>query len=143
MAVMINASTEQPQASKGLRIALWIVQGLLIVSFGGSGAGKIPVDYNEFAKVALWVKHVSPGMVKFIGVMEVLGALGLLLPSVTRVMPKLTVAAAIGLLAIMVLAAGLHISIGEPQYVVINAVLGAMAVFVAWGRWKKAPIAPR
>jgi len=140
---MSNAPAVQPQASKGLRIALWIVQGLLIVGFGLSGAGKIPVDYNEFAKVAKWVAHVSPGMVKFIGVMEVLGALGLLLPSVTRIMPKLTVAAAIGLLVIMVLAAELHLSIGEPQYVAINAVLGAMAAFVAWGRLKKAPIAPR
>ena len=62
---------------------------------------------------------------------------------VTRIMPKLPVAAAIGLLVIMALAAGLHLSIGEPQYVVINAVLGGMAAFVAWGRLKKAPIAAR
>jgi hypothetical protein len=67
----------------------------------------------------------------------------MLLPSLTRIKPALTPAAASGLLTIMVLAAGHHVANGEAKLLPIHFVLGGMAAFVAWGRWKKAPIAPR
>ncbi len=136
------------KGGKGLRIGLWIAQGLLILGFGVSGAGKIPIDYAEFAKKAAWVSHTPPWLVRVIGVAEVLGALGLLLPSVTRIAPKLSGIAALGLLLIMILAAGMHIAIihesaFEAPFIGINVVLGAMAAFVAWGRLSGAPIPAR
>ena len=69
--------------------------------------------------------------------------MGLVLPSLTRILPRLTPIAAKGLLIIMILAAGHHLMNGEAKFVPVNAVLGGLALFVAWGRWKKAPIPPR
>jgi putative oxidoreductase len=83
------------------------------------------------------------GLTYFIGVAEVLGALGMILPAITRIRPKLTGLAGVGLLTIMVLALGFHIMRGELSHTPPVIVLGALATFVAWGRLKKAPIAPR
>jgi len=71
------------------------------------------------------------------------GALGLILPAVTRIRPKLTAAAGLGLVTVMVLAAAFHLSRGEAQVLPLNLTLGALAAFVAWGRSRKAPILPR
>jgi putative oxidoreductase len=71
------------------------------------------------------------------------GALGLVVPSATRIKPWLTPLAGAGLLTVMILASLFHLSRGEANLAPINVVLGALAAFVAWGRWKKAPIAPR
>jgi DoxX-like family len=82
-------------------------------------------------------------LVRFIGASELLGAIGLVLAAVTRSKPVLTALAAAGLVIVMVLAAGFHVSRGELQMLPPSLVLGAFAAFVAWGRFKKAPIAPR
>ena len=71
-----------------------------------------------------------------------LGAVGVVLPALTRVQPKLTPLAAAGLVVVMVLAMANHIMAGEFM-IVPNLVLGGLAAFVAWGRFKRAPIAPR
>jgi hypothetical protein len=78
-----------------------------------------------------------------IGVCELLGAVGLILPSATRVLPVLTPVAASALTLVMVLAAGTHFSYGELPVIGVNVVLGGLAAFVAWGRFRRAPIAPR
>jgi hypothetical protein len=67
----------------------------------------------------------------------------LLLPALTRIKPSLTALAGAGLATIMLLASLFHISRGEPQVLPVNLVFGGLAAFVAWGRWKKAPIAAR
>lgn len=83
-------------------------------------------------------------LTRFIGVMEVLGALGVLLPAATRIRPGLTPLAALGLFTIMVLATGVHVVRGDIATALpVVGSLGALAAFVAWGRGKKAPIAPR
>jgi putative oxidoreductase len=81
--------------------------------------------------------------VRFIGVAELAGALGLLLPALTRRKPVLTAWAATGLVVVMALAGVVHIARGEPQVVPVNLVLGGMAAFIAWGRFRGARIAPR
>ena len=80
---------------------------------------------------------------RFIGAAELAGALGLLLPSLTRIQPRLTVLAALGLIVVMVLASAFHLSRGEGAMLPMNLALAAVAAFIAWGRSKAAPIAPR
>ncbi|MFT3712139.1 MAG: DoxX family protein [Archangium sp.] len=136
-------STETTQPSKGLNIALWIVQVLLALAFGMAGLMKSTAPIEELAKQMVWPGAVPPALVRFIGVSELLGGIGLLLPSLTRIQPKLTALAAAGLVVVMILAAGFHVSRGEYGGLVPNFVMGGLAAFVAWGRFKKAPITPR
>ena len=127
--------------SKGLRIGLWVVQVLLAVAFGLSGAMKLAVPYAELLKQGAWVERVPEGLVKFIGVAELSGALGLILPAATRIKPFLTPLAAAGFVVIMVLASALHLSLGQPP--IAQLILCGLAAFVVWGRFRKAPITPR
>lgn len=140
---MTTASvTAAGSASKRWRIGLWTAQVLLALGFGAAGAMKTFTPIDELARTLPWVSDL-PELARFIGVSEILGALGLVLPAATRVAPVLTTLAAIGLVVVMVLAAGFHISRGEAHAVPVNLALGGLAAFVAWGRSRKAPIEPR
>jgi hypothetical protein len=99
---------------------------------------KLLTPMDQLAANMAWVNAVPELLVRFIGLAEVLGALGLILPAATRIQPQLTPLAAGGLALIMVLASIFHLSRGETFMLMPNAV-----VFVAYGRWKWAPIAPR
>lgn len=128
--------------SKGLNIALWIAQGLLAVAFIMAGFMKTTAPIDELAANGMsFVNSFSEGMVRFIGISEILGGIGLILPALLRIKPILTPIAAIALAVVMVLAAIYHISVGEPP--VPNIVLFALASFIAWGRLKKVPIQPK
>jgi hypothetical protein len=127
---------------KGLHIGLWIAQVLLAIGFGMAGIMKAVTPIDELAQKMPWTADL-PNLVRFIGVSELAGALGLLLPSLTRIKPKLTPLAGLGLVTVMILAMAFHISRGEFSALPINLMLGALGLFVAWGRYKKAPIAPK
>jgi putative oxidoreductase len=127
--------------SKGLRIGLWVVQVLLALLFGLSGTMKLAVPYADLLKQGAWVERVPEGLVKFIGVAELSGALGLILPAATRIKPFLTPLAAAGFVVIMVLASALHLSLGQPP--IAQVIIGGLAALVVWGRSRKAPITPR
>lgn len=135
-------SSASTSSRKGLRVALWSVQILLGLAFGMAGFMKSTTPIAELGQKMPWVNEVPDWLVRFIGVSELAGGLGLILPSATRIKPALTPLAALGLVTVMVFAAGFHLSRGEAG-LPINVVLGALAAFVAWGRWKAAPIAPR
>lgn len=126
---------------KGFHIGLWVAQVLLAIGFGMAGVMKLATPYAELAQKMAWAQHTPEALVKFIGVVELAGALGVILPAATRIKPVLTPLAAAGMVVIMVLAIGLHVSLGEVP--APNFVLGGIAAFVAWGRWRKAPISPR
>lgn len=127
------------QKSKVLHIGLWVVQVLLAFAFAMTGFMKIVSPIEQLAAGGMtFVNNFSPAMVRFIGVSEVLGALGLLLPAALRIKPFLTPLAAAGLCIIMVFAAMYHIAHSEP--IVPNLVMFTLAAFVAWGRYKKAAI---
>src|SRR5579884_1575006 len=81
------------------------------------------------------------GLTRFIGVSEMLGAIGLILPALTHVLPWLTIAAAVGLALVMVCAAVFHASRREYSPVSINVVLLVLALFIVYGRWMLAPLA--
>jgi len=130
-------------ASRALGIALWVAQVLLALGFGMGAFMKLTTPLDALAHKMAWVGAVPGGLVRFIGASELAGALGLLLPSLTRIRPRLTPLAAAGLLTIMVLAIPFHIVRGEAPVIKINIILGALAAFVAWGRTRRAPIPAR
>ncbi|EDQ31968.2 DoxX [Hoeflea phototrophica DFL-43] len=141
---MTTIDTNPVQAGKGWTIGLWGAQGLLAAMFLMAGSTKLMSGSAELVAMGMgWAENAPLFLIKFIGLAEVAGALGLILPSATRIMPHLTKLAATGLAVIMVLAAGLHITRGEFEVVPVNVILFALTAFVIWGRTKKAPIAPR
>jgi putative oxidoreductase len=142
MSTEATAGPVQGQRSK-LHIGLWIVQILLAVAFGMAGVMKLSKPIAELAAQMGWVKFYSPEMVRFIGAAELLGAIGLILPAATRILPGVTALAAAGLLVVMILAAVFHVTHDDLQHIPGSLVLGSLAAFVAWGRFKKAPIQAR
>ena len=118
-----------------MNIALWVVQILLAVAFLGSGLMKLTQPKEKIATSMAWAADFSPSTIKLIGLVEVLGALGLVLPAVTGIAPILTPLAAVGLALVMVGAAITHARRGESQMIVVNVVLLLLAAFVAWGRF--------
>jgi uncharacterized membrane protein YphA (DoxX/SURF4 family) len=117
-----------------MNIALWIVQVLLAGMF--LMAGVMKAFQYERAKASLpWVKDVPRGLVTFIGISELLGGLGLLLPAITGILPWLTPLAGAGLALIMILAIGFHASRREGSAIAFNSVLLVLAAFVAYGRF--------
>jgi len=126
-----------------MKIALWIVQILLAFAFGAAGAFKAFTPHAQLAEAMPWVLDAPVWLPTFIGVAEIAGALGLILPAATRIKPQLTPLAAIGLVIVMVLAMGFHLSRGEFAMVPPNVVLALLAGFVAYGRMTLAPVEPR
>jgi putative oxidoreductase len=123
-----------------MHIALWVVQILLTALFLMTGAMKAFMPLHEVAKTMRWVPDVPVGLVRFIGLAELAGALGLILPSATKIQPKLTPLAAVGLGVVVLLGAILHFTRGEGALTPLNFILAAMAAFVAWGMTQKSPI---
>jgi uncharacterized membrane protein len=136
-------STNDVSTSKVLHVALWVTQCLLAAAFLLAATAKLTTPVDQLAAKMPWVTGSMGAFVRVIGVSELLGALGLILPSVSRIKPGLTVLAALGLGTIMALAMVTHLSRGEVAMLPVNLVLGGLAVFVAWGRAKRAPIRAR
>jgi uncharacterized membrane protein YphA (DoxX/SURF4 family) len=130
-------------SSKVMHISLWVVQALLAAMFLMAGANKLFQPITELSKMLPWAAQVPEALVRFIGISELLGGLGLIVPSILRIKPVLTPAAAIGLALVMLFASIFHISRGEMSVIGMNFILMALALFVAWGRMKKAPILPK
>lgn len=131
----------EPKKNKTLNISLWIAQTLLAAFFLMTGVVKFTSSI-EAQRQMEWARHVSGGLIHFIGVVEIAGALGLLLPSILKIKPMLTPLAALSLAFVMVLAIALNISIGETNAVGLLVIV-AIALFIAWGRFKRLPIQPK
>jgi putative oxidoreductase len=122
---------------------LWAVQLLLGAGFIMGGLMKAVMPVAELAQDAAWITALPVALLRFIGVAELAGGLGLILPAATRIRPGLTPLAGLGLATIMALAFVFHIPRGEIDALPVNLVMGGLAALVAWGRWRKAPIQPR
>ena len=123
-----------------MNIALWIVQGLLAVMFLMAGFMKVSQTKHTLKERGMnWVDDFASGQIRLIGVLEILGALGLILPVLIGILPNLIPLAALGLALIMVGAAIFHIRRGEYPNMIINLVLLVMALFVAYGRFVLVP----
>jgi putative oxidoreductase len=128
----------------GWTIGLWAAQVLLAAFYGFAGFNKLTQSMQSLAAMGMSYAIDFPELLtRFIGTMEVLGAVGIILPALTRIMPRLTPLAALGFSIIQVLAMGVHISRGEFAVLPMNLVLLALSLFVLWGRERKAPIAAR
>ena len=121
-------------------IALWVVQGLLAVAFLGAGATKLSQPKEKLAKNMTWVEDFSQGKVRLISTLEIVGALGLVLPALTGVLPWLTPLAALGLALLMAGAIYTHLRRKEAPAVVPPAVLLLLAALVAVGGFFVVPL---
>jgi hypothetical protein len=134
MEVSMPPVTDRP--STATNRALWAIQALLALLFLFTGTLKLVVPLE-----ALKGPILLPGLfLRFIGVCEVLGAIGLFLPAITRIRPALTALAAAGLVIIMVGATTVTLAAGPIAPALMPFVVGVLAGFVAYGRWRVAPI---
>jgi hypothetical protein len=119
---------------------LWVAQVLLALGIGSAGIIKL-ISGDD---VLLQFYPIFPPLfIRFIGVCEILGAIGVIVPAATRIRPELTPLAAAGLTIIMAGAVISTIAMGAVDAIISPLILFLLAVFVAYGRWKLAPIAPR
>lgn len=135
--------TVNNKTSKAMNISLWIAQIILAVAFGMAGVSKSFSPIPELAAQLGWPGEIPEFLVRIIGISELAAAVGLVLPSLLRIKPKLTVWAATGLVIVMTLALIFHIVRGEMFAIPINLGFGLLALFVAWGRSKQVPIHSR
>lgn len=123
-----------------MNIALWVLQVLLALVFLAHGVMMLAPP----AEVAVQMNAMLPRWFQvFLGVAEVLAAIGLTLPGLTRIQPGLVPAAAAGIVIVMVSATVLHLARSEFSAAATTCVLLVMAIVVAYGRWRRLPIAPR
>lgn len=119
---------------------LWLAQGVLAFFLIWGAYMKLGMPLDEAVKMAPWVAE-HPGLAKFTGVVDLLGGLGIVLPALLRIQPRLSVLAAVGIIALQVLAMGFHLMRGEAMVLPMNLVLLALAAFVLWGRTRAVPFA--
>jgi uncharacterized membrane protein YphA (DoxX/SURF4 family) len=120
--------------------ALWIIQTLLGLLFLFSGSMKFVMSVAEMTKDTPWM---AGWFLHFIGVMEILGGFGLILPSVLRIRPGLTPLAAACLVIIMIGATVITLTTMGIGLAMFPLIVGTLCVFVAYGRWRLAPLSPR
>jgi hypothetical protein len=115
-----------------MNIVLWIIQGLLAALFLFAGGMKLIMPIEEMTKEIA----MPGGFLRFIGVAEVLGAIGLILPWLLRIRPNLTPLAAAGLVIIMIGATAVTLISGDIPTALVPFAVGLLAAFVAYGRWR-------
>src|SRR5262245_28021276 len=115
---------------------LWIAQGLLAIMFLFAGGSKLVMSAAQMTEQANAVGGLQPpiAFVRFIGVCELLGAIGVIVPWLTGIRPGLTPLAAGGLVVIMIGATAVNLTTTVPALAIFTALLGLLAVFVAYGR---------
>jgi uncharacterized membrane protein YphA (DoxX/SURF4 family) len=118
-----------------MNIVLWVLQGLLAAAFLMAGLTKVSQPKDKLVKQMGWVEDFSDNAVKGVGAVEILAALGLILPAATGIATVLTPLAATGLVVTMILAGIVHVRRGEQSKLPINIVLLILAAIVAWGRF--------
>jgi uncharacterized membrane protein YphA (DoxX/SURF4 family) len=120
------------KSGKKMNVLLWVAQGLLALVFLVAGGSKLVMPIEEMTK-----QIAFPGpFLRFLGVAEVLGALGLLLPGLLRIRPSLTPLAAVGLAIITVGATVITLRTGGGALALFPFVVAVLSAFVAYGRWQ-------
>ena len=115
-----------------MNVVLWIIAGLLAAAFAAAGLMKLAQPKAKLAESGMaWTEDFSEGQVKLIGLVEVLGAIGLILPAALDIAPILTPIAAAGLVLTMLGATVVHARRGEKSSIPVTLVLAALAAFVA------------
>ena len=135
-----GARSTKTLASRLLNIGLWLLQVLLAALFAWHGQ---LMAFPPAEMVAMIDANIGPNLRVFIGVAELLAAVGLLLPGITRILPSLTAISAGGLTIVMACATVFHLFRGETSSAISAAVILALVAAVAYARWKLLPIAAR
>lgn len=119
-----------------MNVVLWIIAGVLAAAFLGAGLMKVAQPKEKLAASGMgWTEDFNAGAVKTIGALEILAAIGLILPAALGIASVLTPLAALGLALLMIGAAIVHARRNESQMIVANAVLLVLALVVVWGRF--------
>ena len=126
-------------SSKIFNILLWLSQVLVAAIFFFGFYGKIVMPQEEAVKLMPWVVE-HPGLAKFTGIVDLLAALGLLLPGILRIQPKTTIYAAYGGMLLLLAGMIFHILRGESSVIGLNIFAIAILIFISWARTHKAPI---
>ncbi len=121
---------------------LWVLQFLFGLYFIAVGIVHFVVP-EGLPEPMSWMYDLSDGLHVAAGAVEILGGLGLILPSLTRIRPELTILAALGLVVVMIGAAVWHVGRGEAMQILLNLVNAAILLFIAYGRWRLHPLAGR
>jgi uncharacterized membrane protein YphA (DoxX/SURF4 family) len=118
-----------------VNVVLWIISGLLAAAFLAAGLTKLTQPKAKLETTMGWTKDVGEGSVKTLGALEVLAAIGLILPGLLKIAPVLVPLAATGLVIVMIGAVVVHARRKENSVILANVVLLVLAVVVAWGRF--------
>ncbi|MFI5844605.1 DoxX family protein [Catenuloplanes sp. NPDC051500] len=118
-----------------MNIVLWVIAGLLAAAFLFSGVFKLVMPRDKYVAAQPWSADAPRWAPTVVGVLEILGAIGLILPAVVGVAPVLVPLAAVGLALVMAGAMVVHVRRGEFSALVPNIVLLILAAIVAWGRF--------
>ena len=118
-----------------MNIVLWIIAGLLAAVFLAAGLTKLTQPKEKLATMMAWTNDHSAGRVKTLGTLEVLAAIGLILPAAFNIVPVLVPLAALGLVAVMIGAAFTHARRNEYQAIGANVAILLLAAVVVWGRF--------
>lgn len=129
------STTTHPNANPKANVLLWILQGLLALLFVFAGVMKLVIPIAELEKQA----HLSGLFLRFIGLAELAGGLGLILPGLLRIKTVLTPLAAAGLVIIMIGATAMTLAAGPIAPALMPLVVGLLSGFIAYGRWRLAP----
>lgn len=123
--------------SKKTNVALWVGQIALAGMFLFAGGMKLVLPLSVFAS-----QTPLPGIIiRLVGIAEVAGALGLLLPGLLKLRPSLTPLAAAGLVGIMIGAAAITLATPQPSGAVVPIVVGLIAALIGYERWQRVPLA--
>ncbi|GLU53965.1 hypothetical protein Dfri01_34260 [Dyadobacter frigoris] len=128
--------TDPQKSSKTMNIMLWIAQ-VLLAAFFIMGAVMKFMPIEKISAKMPWTGQVPALVVRILGVIDLLGALGLIFPLLLHIKPKLTPWAAIGIILMMICAIVFHVSRGEESVIGVNLFCIVLAGFVAWGRFGK------
>lgn len=141
--------TTDARAARGpfnrLNLVLWAVQVFLALLYLAAGGAKVLLPIDALAAAGMSsIIHIPEVFVRIIGILEVLGAIGLILPAAMRILPGLTTLAALGFVLLQIGAIVTHALLGETATTLpLNLVLLSAALFIAWGRSRRVRISPR
>ena len=118
-----------------LNVSLWVAQALVFAALCLGGVMKLTMPVGRLSNLFAWTGQVPVPFLRFIGVVDLAGGVGILLPELTRVSPQLTVWAALGCALLMTFAIAFHVRRGELRDTPFNFFVLALCAFVLWGRW--------
>jgi putative oxidoreductase len=130
-------------SSKSLNITLWILQVLVAAFFLMAGTMKLTQPIVKLSAMLPWTGQIPEILVRLLGMIDIVGAVGILLPGILRTRPRLIIWAALGIMLLMASAITFHISRGEAYGITPNILILLLAAAIAWGRTKKASVEAR